>query len=324
MLTEFFLLLRLEAFVDNGQFLALLSSAVALVFVTLSCCAAWFARGSTAVPAALWSAAAAFVFALSMLQQATVEIDIAAMAIHRVVVAALSVCPAMSLLGAKKPQHGVWQFIVATLAAVLALPTASAILIRPGSLPDLHILGRVLLPILVTVGWMNFVGTSRSIAATLIAVGHISLIWPLLPGIQLEAALPQAVLDLAAISCMTFGGVLALIQTLVALSKRRVAQAVSDKSLEKNAVFESRVNNCFVPLRETLGAAWTLRLIERFDLLATRRGWPVRLTFKGVKFTQDLQSLNWQPDAARAVEALLRRFVSAGWLKRHGWNRSTM
>ena len=107
MLTEIFLLLRLEAFVDNGQFLALLSSAVALVFVTLSCCAAWFARGSTAVPAALWSAAAAFVFALSMLQQATVEIDIAAMAIHRVVVAALSVCPAMSLLGAKKPQHGV-------------------------------------------------------------------------------------------------------------------------------------------------------------------------------------------------------------------------
>ena len=323
MFTEFFLRLRLETFIDNGQLLALLSSAVALAFVTLSCCAAWFARGSTAVPAALWSAAAAFVFALSMLQQANQELDIASMAIHRVVVAALSVCPAMSLLGAKRPQHGVWQFIVGTLAAVLALPTASAVLIRPGALPDLHILGRVLLPILVTVGWMNFVGTGRSIAATLIAVGHIGLIWPLLPGIQLETALPQAVLDLAAIGCMTLGGVLALIQTLVALSRRRVAQAISDESLEENAMFASRVNNCFVPLRETLGAAWTLRLIERFDLLATRRGWPVRLTFKGVEFTQDKKSLNWQPDAARAVEALLRRFVSTGWLKRHGWERSS-
>ena len=324
MFTEFFLRLRLETFIDNGQLLALLSSAVALAFVTLSCCAAWFARGSTAVPAALWSAAAAFVFALSMLQQANQELDIASMAIHRVVVAALSVCPAMSLLGAKRPQHGVWQFIVGTLAAVLALPTASAVLIRPGALPDLHILGRVLLPILVTVGWMNFIGTGRSIAATLITVGHIGLIWPLLPGIQLEAALPQTVLDLAAIGCMTFGGVLALIQTLLALSRRRISQTISDESLEENAVFASRVNNCFVPLRETLGAAWTLRLIERFDLLATRRGWPVRLTFKGVEFTQDEKSLNWQPDAARAVEALLRRFVSTGWLKRHGWERSPM
>ena len=92
--------------------------------------------------------------------------------------------------------------------------------------------------------------------------------------------------------------------------------------LSENAMFASRVNNCFVPLRETLGAAWTLRLIERFDQLATRRGWPVRLTFNGVEFTQDKKSLNWQPDAARAVEALLRRFVSTGWLKRHGWERS--
>ena len=70
MMTEIFLLLRLDTFVGNGQLLALLSSAVALVFVMLSCCAAWLARGSTAVPAAVWSAAAALVFGLSMLQQA--------------------------------------------------------------------------------------------------------------------------------------------------------------------------------------------------------------------------------------------------------------
>ena len=145
MLTEVFLPLRLEMFFDNGQILALISSAVALVFVVLSCCAAWFSRGSTAVPAALWSATAALIFALSMLQQATEQLDIAPMAIHRVVVAALSVCPTMSLLGAKRPQHGVWQFIVGALAAVLALPTASAVLIRPGGLPDLHILGRLCL-----------------------------------------------------------------------------------------------------------------------------------------------------------------------------------
>ena len=330
MLTEVFLPPRLEMFFDNGQILAFISSAVALVFVVLSCCAAWFSRGSTAVPAALWSATAAFIFALSMLQQATEQLDIAPMAIHRVVVAALSVCPTMSLLGAKRPQHGVWQFIVAALAAVLALPTASAVLIRPGGLPDLHILGRFFLPILIMVGWMNFVGTGRWIAATLIAVGHIVLIWPLLPGNLLETALPQAGLDLTAIVCMTAGGGLAFIQTVLAMSRRRVAQAVPHGASQENAVFVSRVNNCFIPLRETLGAAWTLRLIERFEVLATRRGWPLRLTLKGAEFTNkgvdrtnSVGAQDWQADAARALEALLRRFVSTGWLKRHGWERSS-
>ena len=330
MLTEVFLPLRLEMFFDNGQILALISSAVALVFVVLSCCAAWFSRGSTAVPAALWSATAAFIFALSMLQQATEQLDIAPMAIHRVVVAALSVCPTMSLLGAKRPQHGVWQFIVGALAAVLALPTASAVLIRPGGLPDLHILGRFFLPILIMVGWMNFVGTGRWIAATLIAVGHIGLIWPLLPGNLLETALPQAGLDLAAIVCMTAGGGLAFIQTVLAISRRRVARAVPHGTSQENAVFVSRVNNSFIPLRETLGAAWTLRFIERFEVLATRRGWPLRLTLKGAEFTNkgvestdNVGDQDWQPDAARALEALLRRFVSTGWLKRHGWERSS-
>jgi hypothetical protein len=324
MLTEFFLLLRLEAFVENGQFLALISCAVALVFVTLSCCAAWLARGSTAVPAALWSAAAAFFFALSMLQQADGELDITSMAIHRVVVAALSVCPVVSLLGAKRPQHGVWQLIVGTLAAVLTLPAASAVLIRPGSLPDLHILGRCLLPILVLVGWLNFVGTRRAVAATLIAVGHICLIRPLLPGVRLETTLPQAALDLFAIVFLTCGSGLALVQTVYVLTRRRASSSISDFSSYDNAVFARCVNNCFFPLRETLGAAWTLRLAERFNTLADQRSWPVRLTFHGFQMRDAGKGEEWQPDAARALEALLRRFVSSAWLKRHGWERASL
>ena len=310
---------QVDPFLDHGRALTAGTSGVAIIFVILSCCAAWFVRGSTAVPAALWSAAASLFFAMTTLQQATENLDIATLGIYRVVVAALSVCPVMSLLGAKRPQHGVWQFIVGTLAAVLALPAASAILIHPGSLPDLHILGRFFLPVLVIVGWMNFMGTRRAVAATLVAVGHFGLIWPLLPGIQLEGALPQPTRDLAAISCMTAGGFLAMSQALFARLRRRLALNDRMKLQRENAEFEYRVNTCFLALRETLGAAWTLRLAERFDQIAGRHGWPVRLTFQGLQMQEESPEASWEPDALRALEALMKRFVSSAWLERHGW-----
>ena len=310
---------QFDPFLDHRQALTAGTSGVAIIFVILSCCAAWFVRGSTAVPAALWSAAAALFFAMTTLQQATEDLDIATLGIHRVVVAALSVCPAMSLLGAKRPQHGVWQFIVGALAAVLALPAASAILIHPGSLPDLHILGRFFLPVLVIVGWMNFIGTRRAAAATLVAVGHFGLIWPLLPGIQVDGALPQPTRDLVAISCMTAGVFLALSQAVFTRLRRRLVLADGVQLPLENAEFEYRVNTCFLALRETLGAAWTLRLAERFDQLARRRGWPVRLTFQGLQIQEESPEASWNPDAVRAMEALMKRFVSSAWLKRHGW-----
>ena len=310
---------QFDSFLDRGQILTAITSGVAIIFVILSCCAAWFVRGSTAVPAALWSTAAALFFALTTLQQTTENLDIATLGIHRVVIAALSVCPVMSLLGAKRPQHGVWQFIVGALAAVLALPAASAILIHPGSLPNLHILGRFFLPVLVLVGWMNFIGTRRAAAATLVAVGHFGLIWPLLPGIQLEDALPQPARDLVAISCMTTGGFLGLAQAVFARLRRRLVLADGDRLPLESSEFKYRVNTCFLALRETLGAAWTLRLAERFDQMARRRGWPVQLTFQGLQMQEELREASWEPDALRAMEALMKRFVSSAWLKRHGW-----
>ena len=310
---------QFDPFLDRGQILTAITSGAAIIFVVLSCCAAWFVRGSTAVPATLWSAAASLFFALTTLQQATENLDVATLGIHRVVVAALSVCPVMSLLGAKRPQHGVWQFIVGALAAVLALPAASAILIAPGSLPDLHILGRFFLPVLVIVGWVNFIGTRRAVATTLVAVGHFGLIWPLLPGIQVDGALPQPTRDLVAISCMTAGVFLALSQAVFTRLRRRLVLADGVQLPLENAEFEYRVNTCFLALRETLGAAWTLRLAERFDQLARRRGWPVRLTFQGLQIQEESPEASWNPDAVRAMEALMKRFVSSAWLKRHGW-----
>ena len=326
MFIEFFSFLQFDNSLDNVQVSVVGTSGMGLAFVVISCCGVWFVRGSTAVPAALWSAAASTAFAMTMLQQATEELDVATLGIYRVVVAALSVCPVMSLLGAKRPQYGVWQFIVGSLAVVLALPAVSAVLIHPGALPNLHILGRCLLPVLVIVGWMNFLGTRRAVAATFIAAGHLGLIWPLLPGVEFEAALPQATRDLMSISFITAGGFIALIQAVLAALKRGAVSVNGVQTLPDNEDFISRINTCFFALRETLGAAWTLRLVERFDSLATQRGWPVRLTFQGMHIQEQPvqeapEDSRWQADTARAMEALMKRFVSSSWLRRHGWER---
>ncbi|HEY2841351.1 MAG TPA: hypothetical protein VGJ26_19495, partial [Pirellulales bacterium] len=50
----------------------------------------------------------------------------------RFVAAVSSLCPAIALLGAKRPQSRAWQFIVLTLLGILALPALFSLLLHYG------------------------------------------------------------------------------------------------------------------------------------------------------------------------------------------------
>jgi hypothetical protein len=277
----------------------------ALVTAAAAGAGGFLARGSTAVPAAVWAVVAALALAADAGGRAGGWlVDPAARASSRLVVAALAVCPAMSLLGAKRPQHGVWQLIVATLAAVLAMPAVSATLVRPGSLPDIHALERVFLPALVVVGWMNFVATRRGPAASLVAAGQIGLMWPFLSGGS-AADPPGAAIDAAAAGAIAAGAVLAAVQ---AATKRRHGAAARGLA--------AVIDPPFLALRETLGAAWILRICERFNAVAGDRGWPCRLRFGGLE-GGDVPG-PWEREAVRCLRSMVRRFVSADWIARHG------
>lgn len=290
--------------------LPLATCIAAIVAAGCAALAVWRVRGSTAVPAAWWAVAACLALACDASIRVGDPSDAAAAARLRLVVAALAVCPAMSLLGAKRPQHGVWQLIVASLAVVIAMPALSAWLVRPGSLPDVHLLGRGFLALLAAVGWMNFLATRNGPAATLITAGQIAVIRPFLPGIATDRALPQDSLDCFGACLLAAGALLAAALPLVR------PRATGTKAAD--AVTRS-IDPPFCALRETLGAAWALRIAERFDSVASERGWPCRLNFRGAEVGGDPADASWHRDALRAFKALMHRFVDDGWLARHGW-----
>jgi hypothetical protein len=294
------------------------SAVAALVTAGMAARAAVCTRGSTAVPATLWAIAACLSLAIDAGLRASGAVSQpSAAASLRMVTAALSLCPAMSLLGAKRPQHGVWQFIVAALALILLLPALATALVRPDSVPDAHLLGRGFLVVLSLVGWLNFVTTRHGPAATLVTLGQLVVVRGFLPLIDSEPAFPPtastaapmaALIDCLGICLAAAGGLLAVISS----TRRRPA-------LAPEGTFAAAVEPAFLGFRETLGAAWTLRVAERFDVIAASRGWPCRLHFDGIHPADAPIDGPWQRDAQRALGALLQRFVSTQWLRRHAW-----
>jgi len=287
--------------------------AAAVVTAGAAALGGYLVRGSTAVPAAVWAFVAAIALALeSLAAEFGWLVEPGSRGAARLVVVALSVCPAMSILGAKRPQHGVWQFIVATLAGVLSMPAATAVLVRPGSMPDVSVIERWFLPLLVLVGWLNYVATRRMVAVSLVASGQIMLMWAMSPIVGEGEPLSAEREALAAVA-VAAGAVLAAVQVAVWPVTSRMEDA-----------FAAGINPPWLALRETLGAAWTLRIAERFNGVAAERGWPFRLRFGGlVMESQDvMDSRSICPrqaaDATRCLRSLLRRFVSTAWLKRHG------
>lgn len=261
------------------------------------------ARGSTAVPAAAWAILAGLLAVVWACNGGASTEDLAASAAGRLVVGALAVCPAMSILGAKRPQHAVWQVIVGSLACVLVMPALIAWTVRPGGLPDVHLVGRIFLVVLAMAGWLNFLGTRKAVAATLVTVGLLAFLRPFLPWVETAAALRMPWADALAGITVTAGSIGAVLSSTRRCASTRTMSTVSDP---------------FVALRETLGAAWALRIAERFDRVAEERGWPCRLQLAGLDTGGADDDDSWQTDAVNCFDSIARRFVSRDWLVRHG------
>ncbi|MDA1201583.1 MAG: hypothetical protein O3C39_07845, partial [Planctomycetota bacterium] len=90
---------------------------------------------------------------------------------------------------------------------------------------------------------------------------------------------------------------------------------------ERRGEVAGAIERPFLALRETLGAAWTLRITERFNTIASSKGWPCRLSFAGVEILPHDAGWGWERDAVRSCRSIFRRFVSSEWLERQGGMR---
>ena len=198
---------------------------------------------------------------------------------------------------------------MASLAVVIAMPAASASLIRPGSFPDVHLLARGFLLVLAVAGWVNFLCTTKLAAATLVTIGLVVLARPFLPGVDAARAIAATWADVVGAAVVAAGAIVAMLP----LGGERSAGGASGRTAASDPITQP-----FVALRDTIGSAWTLRIAERFNAIAESRGWPCRLSLAGLAAGGDPDDDAWRPQARRVFESLMRRFVSRDWLRRHG------
>jgi hypothetical protein len=107
------------------------------------------------------------------------EADRAWLVLLRFVAISLSFCPLVSLIGAKRPQHVAWNFVVASLWAIVALPAGEAFFLHPGRPVEMGDARGWFLWILILLGPINFVPTRHWPSALLLAGGQfLALVVP--------------------------------------------------------------------------------------------------------------------------------------------------
>ena len=249
-------------------------------------------RGTTLLAPAKWTL---FSLASISIMEAALQCgEPTAASTWRYLAAITTLCPTMALLGAKRPQDRGWQFIVASLWIVLALPAAQNLAFSPGGPFELHPAWQWFLMILIGVGLANQLPTRFGIGAMLTATAQVVLLGEQLPVFR---GMNREWLELAAIPMIA-----------VALALAWILSRKTQRSFGWDQVW--------LDFRDQFGAVWALRVVERVNHAGRLHDWPSRLTWKGfVAAADDSDSQGvLSKEMELSVRTLLRRFVSPEWI----------
>ncbi len=248
-------------------------------------------RGTTLAAPCVWVAISATCLAALTFMQ-TGDADTLGMSVLRFAVAASTLCPVVAVLGAKRPQDRGWQWVVLTLWLIVSWPALQALANHVGPRVELFVAWKLFLLGLVAMGPLNYLATRLWFASLLVAAGQLILLSEFFGfGTNAERRLPTA------IGCFLMAAMF--------ITLRRSASIPNNAPLPEHTARWLR-------FRDSFGAFWGLRIMQRVNETAALRDWPVRLAWSGFESITDEQPS--QPTATQVAEieqtldTLLRRF----------------
>jgi hypothetical protein len=211
---------------------------------------------------------------------------------------AISFCPAIAVIGAKRPQHTAWNLVVMSLWMIAALPAAEAYFLQRGGGIKIGDMQSVFLWGLVLLGPTCYLLTRYWLPAILVCAA------------QIVALAPHLVFIRRAV--VTQPGLVGLMLAAMALV---VAWVVSRRRSGTDSDYE----RAWLDFRDTFGLFWALRVQERVNAAAKQFDWDVELGWRGFRRASNGAKLtemddNIEPALRSTFKGLLRRFVSHEWI----------
>ena len=257
-------------------------------------------RGTTLTAPLVWgiaSAAAVGFVELTLLRDEPSAIRPLTASVFRYLAAAGTYRPLMAVLGAKRPQDRGWQWVVASLWAVLALPGVHA-LVTGGARMELEGPWRWFHWMLLAVSAAVYLPTKYWPAVVLAIGGQWTLLSPAL--LDDRVARPAARAAVGA----------ALLSAAVAAAWWRTCRSEPSRSrFDVEGLQE--LNRRWRSFRDVWGALWGLRVMLRVNQTAELQHWPVRLRLSGFhRIDDEQQEITAHQSHAidAALDAVLRRF----------------
>jgi hypothetical protein len=218
----------------------------------------------------------------------------------------LLLCPVVSLVGAKRPQDGPWNFVVISLWGILALPAAEALLLNRGQPLEIQGFRSWFIVVLLLLTLANTLPTRHALAALCVVAGQTLLLLEYLPGAVSVANGSLANGALAPWVASLGLALLAAAAVVFALQPPRAAAAHS-------------LDHLWLDFRDTFGSLWSLRVQERLLATAKLGDWSVVPTWTGWVHTDGTPfrgelTTEQQKGIMVTYRGLLRRFVSNAWI----------
>jgi hypothetical protein len=260
--------------------------------------------GSTLRSAWAWSLFSSLCLACSELALAAWGSPVYGAAHLRYAAAVTTCAPIMAVLGARRPQHRGWQFVVATLLVVLWLPAAQAAVFWPQAPLALHPAMKWFLALLVLWGGFNYLATRNALIALLACIGQLLLLRDYLP------LVPRA----------TAGGLGGAHASLCAGALFVVSVLAARWCAARPATRLPGIDRAWLAFRDRFGTFWALRVLGRFHAAAGIYRWQFTLGWHGlVRQQRDPAAAAPSEDELRQMAeqmaTLLRRFESPAWLQ---------